>query len=55
MFVVRFVIMFKKRSSYEVNVQGITFWRKIINEDNAEVFVKSSLNEPFGKRFSFWA
>ena len=39
--------MFKKRTSYEVNVQGITFWRKIINEDNAEVFVKSSLNEPF--------
>ena len=26
--------MFKKRTSYEVNVQGITFWRKIINEDN---------------------
>lgn len=39
--------MFKKRTSYEVNVQGITFWRKIINEDNTEVFVKSSLNEPF--------
>ena len=39
--------MFKKRTSYEVNVQGITFWRKIINEDNAEVFVKSFLNEPF--------
>ena len=37
----------KKRTSYEVNVQGITFWRKIINEDNTEVFVKSSLNEPF--------
>ena len=43
----RFVIMFKKRTSYEVNVQGINFWRKIINEDNTEVFVKSSLNEPF--------
>lgn len=39
--------MFKKRTSYEVNVQDITFWRKIINEDNTEVFVKSSLNEPF--------
>ena len=39
--------MFKKRTSYEVNVQGITFWRKIINEDNTEVFVKSSLNESF--------
>ena len=39
--------MFKKRTSYEVNVQGINFWRKIINEDNTEVFVKSSLNEPF--------
>lgn len=47
MFIGRFVIMFKKRTSYEVNVQGITFWRKIINEDNTEVFVKSSLNEPF--------
>lgn len=43
----RFVIMLKKGTSYEVNVQGITFWRKIINEDNTEVFVKSSLNEPF--------
>ena len=39
--------MLKKGTSYEVNVQGITFWRKIINEDNTEVFVKSSLNEPF--------
>ena len=39
--------MFKKRTSYEVNVRGITFWRKIINEDNTEVFVKSSLNKPF--------
>ena len=39
--------MFKKRTSYEVNVQGINFWRKIINEDNTEVFVKSSLNKPF--------
>ena len=39
--------MFKKRTSYEVNVQGITFWRKIINEDNTEVFVKDSLEEPF--------
>ncbi len=32
--------MFKKRSSYEVNVQDITFWRKKINDDNAEVFVR---------------
>lgn len=39
--------MLKNGTSYEVNVQGITFWRKIINEDNTEVFVKSSLNEPF--------
>ena len=39
--------MLKKGTSYEVNVHGITFWRKIINEDNTEVFVKSSLNEPF--------
>lgn len=39
--------MLKKRTSYEVNVQGITFWRKIINEDNTEVFVMDSLNEPF--------
>lgn len=39
--------MLKKGISYEVNVQDITFWRKIINEDNTEVFVKSSLNEPF--------
>ena len=28
MFIGRFVIMFKKRTSYEVNVQGITFWRE---------------------------
>lgn len=39
--------MFKKRTSYEVNVQGITFWRKKVNEDNTEVFVKDSLSEPF--------
>ena len=39
--------MFKKRTSYEVNVQGITFWRKIINEDNTEVFVRDFLSEPF--------
>ena len=39
--------MLKKRASYEVNVQGITFWRKIINEDNTEVFVRDSLNESF--------
>ena len=39
--------MLKKGTSYEVNVQGITFWRKIINEDNTEVFVRDSLSEPF--------
>ena len=40
--------MFKKRTSnYEINIQGVTFWRKIINEDNAEVFVRDSLSEPF--------
>ena len=39
--------MFKNGTSYEVNVQGITFWRKIINEDNTEVFVRDSLSEPF--------
>lgn len=39
--------MFKKRTSYEVNVQGIIFWRKIVNEDNTEVFVRDSLSEPF--------
>lgn len=39
--------MFKKRTNYEVNVQGITFWRKIVNEDNTEVFVRDSLSEPF--------
>ena len=26
--------MFNKKTSYEVNVQGITFWRKKINVDN---------------------
>lgn len=40
--------MFKKRTSnYEINIQGITFWRKIINDDNTEVFVRDSLSEPF--------
>ena len=39
--------MFKKRTSYEVNVQGITFWRKKINVDNTEVFVRECLNDPF--------
>ena len=26
--------MFNKKTSYEVNVQDITFWRKKINVDN---------------------
>ena len=39
--------MFKKRTSYEVNLQGITFWKKKINENNTEVFVKNSLSESF--------
>ena len=39
--------MLKKGTSYEVNVQDITFWRKIINEDNTEVFIRDSLNESF--------
>ena len=47
MFIGRFVIMLKKGTSYEVNVQDITFWRKIINEDNTEVFIRDSLNESF--------
>lgn len=29
--------MFNKKTSYEVNVQDITFWRKKINVDNTEV------------------
>ena len=39
--------MFNKKTSYEVNVQGITFWRKKINVDNTEVFVRECLNDPF--------
>lgn len=39
--------MFKKKNSYELDVRGITFWRKKISENNTEVFVKDSLNEPF--------
>ena len=39
--------MFKKKTSYEINIQGITFWRKKIDEDNTEVFVRDSLSESF--------
>lgn len=39
--------MFNKKTSYEVNVQDITFWRKKINVDNTEVFVRECLNDPF--------
>lgn len=35
--------MFNKKTSYEVNVQDITFWRKKINVDNTEVFVRECL------------
>lgn len=38
--------MFKKKNSYELDVRGITFWRKKISENNTEVFVKDSLNNP---------
>lgn len=39
--------MLENKTNYEFNVQGITFWRKTINEDNTEVFVKNFLSEPF--------
>ena len=40
--------MFKKKNNnYEINIQGITFWRKKVNEDKMEVFIMDSLNEPF--------
>ena len=32
---------------YVLNVQGIVCWRKTINEDNQEVFIKVMIDEPF--------
>lgn len=32
---------------YVLNVQGIVCWRKTINEDNQEVFIKVKIDEPF--------
>ena len=46
--------MFNKKTSYEVNVQGITFWRKKINVDNTEVFVRECLNDPFMVDLLLW-
>ena len=39
--------MTNKWQGYVLNVQGIVCWRKTINEDNQEVFVKTMINEPF--------
>lgn len=32
---------------YVLNAQGIVCWRKTINEDNQEVFIKVMIDEPF--------
>lgn len=39
--------MTNKWQGYVLNVQGIVCWRKTINEDNQEVFIKVMIDEPF--------
>lgn len=39
--------MTNKWQGYVLNVQGIVCWRKTINEDNQEVFIKIMIDEPF--------
>ena len=39
--------MTNKWQGYVLNVQGIVCWRKTINEDNQEVFIKAMIDEPF--------
>lgn len=39
--------MTNKWQGYVLNVQGIVCWRKTINEDNQEVFIKVKIDEPF--------
>lgn len=39
--------MTNKWQGYVLNVQGIVCWRKTINEDNQEVFIKLMIDEPF--------
>ena len=38
--------MFNKKTSYEVNVQGINFWRKKINVDNTDYVSLVEVNDP---------
>lgn len=39
--------MTNKWQGYVLNMQGIVCWRKTINEDNQEVFIKVMIDEPF--------
>lgn len=39
--------MTNKWQGYVLNVQGVVCWRKTINEDNQEVFIKAMIDEPF--------
>lgn len=39
--------MTNKWQGYVLNVQGIVCWRKTINVDNQEVFIKVMIDEPF--------
>lgn len=39
--------MTNKWQGYVLNVQGIVCWRKTINKDNQEVFIKVMIDEPF--------
>lgn len=39
--------MTNKWQGYVLNVQGIVCWKKTINEDNQEVFIKVKIDEPF--------
>lgn len=37
--------MLRKNNSYAINIEGITFWRKIVDEAGNELFVKDKLQE----------
>ena len=39
--------MFKKWKGYVLNVQGIIYWKRTLDESGNDVFVKTKLNEPF--------
>ncbi len=39
--------MLRKNNSYAINIEGITFWRKIIDGEGNELYVKDKLEEDY--------